>query len=149
MSSNKSLPQTQRSRVHERGEPSAPRPSTPPSTVATDTILEKAIQRACDSLGRIFCSEDDDDLIQENLSVAWTLVHMALSQAGDLNLKERLRDKPDFDAYVNSNREKEELIKLLRSMANQKVPWKDLFKHGTLLSSCCVPSTLITILYLY
>ncbi len=149
MSSNKNLPQTQRSRVHERGEPSAPRPSTPPSTVATDTILEKAIQRACDSLGRIFPSEDDDDLIQENLSVAWTLVHMALSQAGDLNLKERLRDKPDFDAYVNSNREKEELIKLLRSMANQKVPWKDLFKHGTLLSSCCVPSTLITILYLY
>jgi len=119
--------------------PLAPHPFTPPSasaTVAAKSKLERSIQQACKTLRRIFYPEDDDGEIQKNLGVAWVKVYGALSEAGDSNQKERLRNESEFNAYVRhgSNGERE-LIKLLRSMAKQEVPWRDLFDSGTLLSS--------------
>jgi hypothetical protein len=111
------------------GDPSALCPSTTPSR------SEKAIQQACDILRVLFLPEDDVDTIQQRLSIAWFNVHSAISRAGDLNQKERLRNEGEFNAYVmarGSNGERKgELVKLLRSMAKQETPWRDLFQNGT------------------
>jgi hypothetical protein len=127
------------------GDPSAPCPSTAPSK------SEKAIQHACDIFRVLFLPEDDDDKIQQRLSISWFNVHSAISQAGDLNQKERLRNESEFNAYVTargSNGErKRELIKLLRSMAKQEVPWRNLFQNGTFFIPLTT-STLIIIFYL-
>jgi len=134
MSLSKNPQQTQ----SEPGDPSAPRPSTPPSasSVAAKSKLEKSIQQACKTLRRTFHPEDDDGEIQENMDVAMVKVYGALSQAGDSNLNDRFRNESEFRAYVRpgSNGERE-LVNLLRSMAKQEVPWRDLFDNGTSLSS--------------
>jgi hypothetical protein len=126
------------------GNPSTPYQSTPPSTsvtVAAESKLENAIQRHCKVLRAIVSPEDppeDDDhiIIQYELGWSWFSVHNAISQAGDLSQKERLRNQSEFKAYVTpgSNGERK-LIKLLRSMAKQEVPWTNLFKNGTFLLS--------------
>jgi hypothetical protein len=95
-----------------------------------------AIQNACIFLGRIFLPEDNEDEIKKILGSAWYVVHNALSHAGDLNRRERLRNEDEFNAYVRpgSNGERK-LLQLMGSMAKQQVPWRDLFENGTLLSS--------------
>jgi len=112
--------------------------STPPSasgTIAAGSNMEEAIQDACYSLRRMFAPEDDDGQIKKSLNHAWNIVHDALSKGGS-KLKGRLRDKSEFIAYVTPGSDKErELIELLGSMAKKEVPWGDLFKDGTLLSS--------------
>ena len=46
-----------------------------------------------------------------------------ISEAGDPNLKERLRSKPEFEAYIMPGSHGErELIKLLRSTVNTRCP---------------------------
>jgi hypothetical protein len=78
------------------GDPSAPCPSTAPSK------SEKAIQHACDIFRVLFLPEDDDDKIQQRLSISWFNIHSTISQAGDLNQKERLRNESEFNAYVTA-----------------------------------------------
>ncbi|KAF8330456.1 uncharacterized protein EI90DRAFT_3060807 [Cantharellus anzutake] len=52
------------------------------------------------------------------------------------NLAGRLRNETEFDAYVKPGSNEElELVKLLFSMANNQVPWSDLFKHEAFLKS--------------
>ena len=98
------------------GDPSA-RPSTP--------------QRAYTILEAIFNAEHDDNRFKGTLAYAWFIVHDVISEAGDPNLKERLRSKPEFEAYIMPGSHGErELIKLLRSTVKHEpeVPWKDLLK---------------------
>jgi hypothetical protein len=134
MSSSENLRQTQ----SELGDASAPRPSTPPSasgTVAAGSKLSQAIEAACKNLRRSFLPEDDDNLIKENLYTTWTHVKEAIQRAGDPNLKNRLKERSEFNAYVTPGSEGErELIKVVGSMARQG-DWSDLFQHGTLISS--------------
>jgi len=119
------------------GGPSAPRPSTSASgNVAAGSELEEAIQEACEFFEDVFKAEHDDNRIRRNLNGAWGTVRVALSRAGDSNLKGRLRDESEFRAYVKPGSDRvQELIKLVRSMAKGQVPWRDLFENGTLLSS--------------
>jgi hypothetical protein len=64
------------------------------------------------------------------------MVSRAISQAGDSNQKGRLKNQSEFEAYVKPGSDGErELIKFLRSMAKQEVPWRDLLDNGTLFSS--------------
>jgi hypothetical protein len=64
------------------------------------------------------------------------IVNRAILQAGDSNQKRRLKNQSEFKAYVKFEGDVErELIKLLRSMAKQEVPWRGLFDNGTLFSS--------------
>jgi hypothetical protein len=123
------------------GGPSAPRPSTLPSAsgnVTAGSELEKAIQSACAIIKDVFRAEyaSDDDRFRKNLSLLWFIVRRAISRAGDSNLKGRLRDQSEFRDYVMPGSDREqELIKLVRSMANGQVPWRVLFENGTLPSS--------------
>ena len=114
-----------------------PHTSTPPSandTVEAGSDLEQAIERACKGLKRCFYPEDEDDEIKRNMINAWNFVYVAISQAGSPELKERLRNRDEFSAYVRPGHEGEqELLELLRSMAKEQVPWKKLFVNGTLL----------------
>jgi hypothetical protein len=116
------------------GDPSAPHPFKPPSAV---TALEKAIQQGCETLASLFRFRHDNDWIKRKLAVAWFIIHNALDSAGDPNMKKRLRNEPEFNAYLKSDggRPERELIELLRSMANNQVPWSELVKNGTLLSA--------------
>jgi hypothetical protein len=104
-------------------------------TVAAKSRSEKAVQAACQTLEVVFNAGYDDDRFKSDLGVAWHKIHGAISQAGDLKLKSRLRNQSEFDAYVATRRNEGELIKLLRSMAKEEVPWCKLFENGTLLSS--------------
>jgi hypothetical protein len=54
--------------------------------------LEKAIQDACETLEDIFNAEHGDNQVKKKLCHAWNNVHDAISQAGDSNLKKRLRN---------------------------------------------------------
>jgi len=114
------------------GDPSVPCPPTAPSK------SEKAIQHACDILRVLFLPEDDDDKIQQRLSIAWFDVHSAILQDED-SKRERLRNESEFYAYLtapeNNGERKREFFNLLRSMAKEEVLWTELFKNGTLLSS--------------
>jgi hypothetical protein len=106
-------------------------PSARPSTQAK---LEEAIQ----PVKLHIKAEHDDNSIKANLDIVWLFVNRAISQAGDSNQKRRLKSQSEFEAYVKSEGDVErelELIKLLRSMAKQEVPWRDLFDNGTLFSS--------------
>jgi hypothetical protein len=97
--------------------------------------LNKAIQDAYSPLGRNFSDKDNDDKIKKNLYFAWSIVNNVISEAGDPNLKERLRDLTEFKEYVKPGSKREqELVTLLRSMAKKdpEVPWEDLFENGTL-----------------
>lgn len=119
------------------GDPSA-RPSRPPSpsgSVAATLELDAAIQDASRSFKQNFLPDYDDGDIQENLSIARAIVRKAISRAGTEELKKRLRQEPEFDAYVEVENQGRELVKLLGRMAKQQVPWKLLFENGTLLSS--------------
>ena len=114
---------------------SAPHPSVPPNfsgTLTTEPNLEKSIQQACEILRRNFLPEDDDSMIQQSLVYAWFSVYNVISQAGGSDLKERRRNLSEFEAYTRpgSNGERE-LAKLLRSMANQELAWRNLFDNGT------------------
>lgn len=53
---------------------------------------------------------------------------MALKKVPEL--KGRLADEGEFDANVKRKGE-QELVELLKSMANDEVPWEQLFDHGT------------------
>ena len=91
--------------------------------------------RAYTILEAIYNAEHDDNRFKGTLAYARFIVHNVISEAGDPNLKERLRSKPEFEAYIMPGSHGErELIKLLRSTAKHEVPWKDLFENGTLLS---------------
>ncbi len=141
MSSSRNPRETHRTRIHERGGPSAPHPlaSTPPSpTAAAGKVLnETAIESACKTLGGIYSPTCNGDYIRNTLRlvVAGALVRGALSQAGDSKLKGRLRRESDFKANLESDGKKQELVDLLRSMAKKQVVWRNLFENGTLLSS--------------
>jgi len=110
-------------------------PPSASATVAAGPKLEKAIK----SLKANFKAEHDDDTIKGNLGVAWLNVYDVytdISTAGGTNQKERLKESSDFKKYVKSGSEGErKLITLLRSMAEQQVPWSELFENGTSLSS--------------
>ncbi|KAF8310608.1 uncharacterized protein EI90DRAFT_3139371 [Cantharellus anzutake] len=86
-------------------------------------ILENAIGRACVSLGQFFRSGND----VRSLHYPWTAVYGALNSAGDLEIKEWLRDKSEFDAYVKSNggQPERELIELVRTTT---LAWDSAFK---------------------
>ena len=82
----------------EPGDPSTLNLSTPPSaTGIVAANLEKSIQiqEACEVLEQIFSAKNDEDWIEKRLSLAWFLVHQAISQAGGSNLEERLRNKSE------------------------------------------------------
>lgn len=115
------------------GDPSVPCPPTVPPK------LEKAIQRSYRALSALFLPDSDDDTIQDRLNNTWFNVHSAISQAGDLNQRERLRSESEFNDYLtapeNNGERKREFLKLLGSMAKQEVSWRELFKNGTFLSS--------------
>ena len=120
------------------GDPSA-HTSTPQSasgTVAAGSKLEMQIQDVCKSFRRTLLPEDDDDAIKKELGTTWFRVYNTLSKTGNSKLKDRLRNESEFKAYVRpgSNGERQ-LLTLLRSMAKQQVPWRNLFEHGTSLSS--------------
>ncbi|KAF8311127.1 uncharacterized protein EI90DRAFT_3098004 [Cantharellus anzutake] len=103
-------------------------PELHPSNSAT------ALEDASYYLGRSFQPDDNVDRVRRNLGRAWFTVHRAL--ATDPNLKGRLRNETEFDAYVKPGSNEElELVKLLFSMANNQVPWSDLFKHEAFLKS--------------
>jgi hypothetical protein len=119
------------------GDPSA-RPSRPPSpsgSVAATLQLDAAIQDASRSFKQIFSPDIDDGDIQKKLTLAWAIVKTAISEAGTEELKKRLRQEAEFDAYVEVENQGRELVKLLGRMAKQQVPWKLLFENGTLVSS--------------
>jgi hypothetical protein len=123
-----------------RTSPSHDITSTPPSATGTAVTagseLEKAIQKACGTLELNFGAEHDDDWIKKTLYLALPMVSRAISQAGDSNQKGRLKNQSEFEAYVKPGSDGErELIKFLRSMAKQEVPWRDLLDNGTLFSS--------------
>ena len=130
------------------GGPSAPHPSTLPSasgTVAAGPKLGNDIQEACED---IFKVEYDDNRIRNNLDYAWFQVCEVLEQAGDSNLKGRLKNKSEFRAHVKPGSDQEqELIDLVRSMAKGQVPWRDLLENGTSFVPL-TPSTLIIIFHL-
>ncbi len=139
MSSSRNPRETQRADrtwIHDRGGPSAPHPlaSMPPSpTVVAGKILDETIiEEACEMLGLSFSPKrDNDNHIREHLGVARAFVHGALSRAGDSKLKGRLRNEYNFNAYLKSDGKEQELVDLLRSMAKQEVPWRNLFENGT------------------
>ena len=140
-------PQTQHvGQIHGLGDrdPSPPRqrPSTPLNdTDAAKSILssipENTIEEACETLGKMFLHDEDDNKFKRNLSLARHIVDDFLSQAWDSKpkLKGRIRNASDFKAYVESDEKKQELVNLLRSMAKKEVPWRNLFENGTLLLS--------------
>ncbi|KAF8339651.1 uncharacterized protein EI90DRAFT_3037372 [Cantharellus anzutake] len=72
--------------------------------------------------------------MRHSLGRTWITVYRVLHEVGDPNLRNRLRNWTEFDAYVEpgSNAERE-FIELLRSMASNQVPWSDLFKNGAFL----------------
>ncbi len=132
--------------IHEFGDrdPSPPcqRPSTPlDDTDAAKSILssipEEIIEEACKYLGRHFLPDDDDNMVERNLDLALFFVDRFLSKAWDSKpkLKRRIRNEYEFNAYVESNGKKQELVNLLISMAKKEEPWKNLLEHGTLLLS--------------
>jgi hypothetical protein len=110
--------------------------STPSATVTAGSKLEMEIQDASEALRRMFLPEDDDDDIKKYLNTAWFYVHDALLRGGDSKLKERLKNESEFRAHVRpgSNGERS-LLTLVRSMAKRQVPRRNLFEHGTFLSS--------------
>jgi hypothetical protein len=101
-------------------------------TVAAGPELENAIQLACESFEDIFKAVHDDNRIRMYLDILWLKVCGALEQAGDSDLKGRLKSKSEFCAHVEPESDQEqELINLVRSMANGQVPWRNLFENGT------------------
>ena len=111
-------------------------PSSASGTVATGSELEKTIQIVCRWLEGRFKAEHGDDSIKKGLDFAWFAVRQVILKAGDSNQKECLKNESEFNAYVTSGSDGErELIKLLRRMAKQEVPWRDLFDNGTLILS--------------
>jgi hypothetical protein len=119
--------------IHELGDrdPSPPhqRPSTPTNDTDTaksilSSIPEKTIEEACKYLGRNFRPDDDDNVIEENLDFARFLVDKFLSQAWDSKpkLKRCIRNKYEFNVYVESDGKKQELVNVLKSMAKEEVP---------------------------
>jgi hypothetical protein len=113
----------------------------PSDTDAAKSILssisEETMKEACESLQRNFHPDDDDNKIKWYLSITWQIIDDFHSQAYDskLNLKGHIRNQADFKAYVNSDKKKQELVNLLRSMAKKKVPCRNLLENGTLLLS--------------
>jgi hypothetical protein len=125
MSLSKNLRQTQ---------DASPRPSTPNAsgTVTAGSRLERDIQ----IIRAIFLPQHDDDEIRKRLGNAWFIVHGALLEVGDSIVNERLKNESEFNADVGRGSKGErKLIALLRSMAKEEVPWRELFENGTLLSS--------------
>ena len=81
-------------------------PSSVSGTVAAWSKLEEAIQGACGLLESIF--------------ETWFRTFRTIQQAGDSNLKGRLKNLSEFNTYVTSGSDGErEPIKLLRSMVKQ------------------------------
>ncbi|KAF8331922.1 uncharacterized protein EI90DRAFT_3055888 [Cantharellus anzutake] len=108
-------------------------PSAPQSTLTEGMT----IQVGCAALARMFHSEDDNDHITRMLPVVWSIVNGALGSSKGQDIDKRLRDNSEFGAYIMSDERKgeRELVDLLRSMANNEVPWRDLFKNEAFLMS--------------
>jgi hypothetical protein len=123
--------------MQSKPDPSTPRPPSGASgAVVPGSKLDQAIQNAGAELEDAFRAELDDNRIRNRLDFAWIKVRNAIDKAGDSKLMKRLKDESEFFSYVSPGSDNErELINLLRSMAAQEVPWRDLFKSGTSLSS--------------
>ncbi|KAF8333428.1 uncharacterized protein EI90DRAFT_3051997, partial [Cantharellus anzutake] len=97
--------------------------------------LEEAIQRGSQLLANFFRFQSDNDWIKQHLGISRSIVHSVLCEAGDPNIKERLRDELEFDTYIKSGggQPERELVKLLKNMTDNQVPWSDLFKNEAFL----------------
>jgi hypothetical protein len=113
-------------------------PTSPPSatgTVTPETISDEVIERACKLLPKILPADGADN-IREKLEMIWFAVRKTLHRTGNIQIKDRVRNEHEFEAYVKPGSEREEeLIKSVRSMQNAQVPWRDLFENGTFISS--------------
>jgi hypothetical protein len=118
------------------GDSSAPRLSTAPSASGAGAARSEVIQSAFETLGRVFSPDDEDDEIKDNLYLARAVVEMFHFRLGDSDIEKRIRNIYEFNSYATSGSNREqELVNLVKSMANLEVPWEDLFDHGTLLRS--------------
>ncbi|KAN0109092.1 hypothetical protein V8E52_009614 [Russula decolorans] len=103
--------------IHGRGNPSASPRATPTQTRPLAKKVPKwDIERAIRAL------KDDTEIPGERSELALKKVP---------ELKGRLADEGEFDANVKRKGE-QELVELLKSMANDEVPWEQLFDHEVL-----------------
>ena len=98
--------------------------------------LNEAIQTECEILKLLFKAENDDKVIKARLHYAQSTVYNIIKETGDSKMEARLRTASDFLYYVKPGSDEERtLINLLRRMVEGQVPWEELFRNGTLLSS--------------
>jgi len=111
-------------------------PSSPPSGTVTAKISQEAMQKACEDLERNVQPNDTFKKIRERLKFVWLAVYDAHNEGGDPDIKDRLRNRDEFEAYVEPGSDVErELVELLKKMATNQVPWSNLFENGTSLSA--------------
>ncbi|KAF8331932.1 uncharacterized protein EI90DRAFT_3154338, partial [Cantharellus anzutake] len=100
-----------------------------PSASAWESICTQSIQapECCQAIRRGYSR-------RQNLVIAWHIIYGALDRTED-PIKNRLRNQPEFHAYLKSDGgwPERELTELLRSMANNRVPWSDSFKNEAFL----------------
>jgi len=110
--------------------------ASPPSGTVTAKISQEAKQKAIRSVKRHVQPNDTFEKIREDLEFVWLAVYRAHENGGDPNIKDRLRNRDEFLAYVEpESQEERKLIDLLTSLANNRVPWHGLFENGTSLSA--------------
>jgi len=106
----------------------------PPGTVATKTISEVAVKQAHELLPKIL-PDDSANEIRLKLLIIWFSVRDILHRTMNITM-DRLRDEHEFEAYVKpGSHVEQELVELLRSMANNQVPWSNLFENEGFLKS--------------
>jgi hypothetical protein len=111
------------------------RPSIPRSSIPITIAAGPELDRAIEDLQQFFRATDDDNMIRCTLGITRAIVHDLVNEAGDSNLQKHFRNESEFHSYVTDGSNGEQLVNLLRRMVKGEVPWEDLFKNGTLLSS--------------
>jgi hypothetical protein len=124
-------------------------PPSPSASSPAQSKLQQATQEVCEYYFRtVFTSGHDDKWIMANLGGIWYNVHETLSNSGDSDLEQRLRDKSEFKSHIKQSNRQHELINLVRRMAKGEVPWQDLFTNGTFLFVPLTTGKLIILFYL-